>query len=105
MRSTVQAERAEMQKPILAITMGDAAGVGPEIIVKSLAHREVYDQCRPLVIGDAERLRQADRICATGLAVRSVPMGEIDSIVFENGIVHCIDMRLIPHDLAWGKLS
>src|SRR5437763_8659750 len=58
--------RENMQKPIIAITMGDAAGVGPEIIVKSLAHRDVYDQCQPLVIGDAERLRQADRICATG---------------------------------------
>ena len=54
-----------MQKPIIAITMGDAAGVGPEIIMKSLAHREVYEQCRPLVIGDAERLRQAGQICAS----------------------------------------
>ncbi len=61
-----------MEKLIIAITMGDAAGVGPEIIMKCLAHREVYEQSRPLVIGDAERLRQAGRICASALGVRGL---------------------------------
>ena len=41
------------QKPILGITMGDPAGVGPEIAVKALAEPDVYDICRPLVVGDA----------------------------------------------------
>jgi 4-hydroxy-L-threonine phosphate dehydrogenase PdxA len=41
--------------PIIGITMGDASGVGPEVIVKSLNHDVVYQQCRPLVIGDAGR--------------------------------------------------
>jgi 4-hydroxy-L-threonine phosphate dehydrogenase PdxA len=48
--------------PVIGITMGDAAGVGPEIVVKSLTHESVYRQCRPLVIGDAARLEQANRI-------------------------------------------
>ena len=39
-------------RPILAITMGDAAGIGPEIIVKTLAHAEVQETCRPIVVGD-----------------------------------------------------
>ena len=39
--------------------MGDAAGVGPEIIVKALTSREVYDMCRPLVIGDMKMLKKA----------------------------------------------
>lgn len=38
--------------------MGDAAGVGPEIIVKALTSREVYDMCRPLVIGDMKMLKK-----------------------------------------------
>ena len=42
-----------MSQPRIAITMGDAAGVGPEIIMKSLGHRDLYDRCRPIVIGDA----------------------------------------------------
>lgn len=40
------------ERPLLAITMGDAAGIGPEIIVKALARPEVLEMCRPLVIGD-----------------------------------------------------
>ena len=43
--------------PIIAMTMGDAAGIGPEVIMKSLAHPELHEQCRPLVIGDAERFQ------------------------------------------------
>jgi hypothetical protein len=40
-----------MERPKIAITMGDAAGIGPEIIMKALAHGQVYERCRPLVTG------------------------------------------------------
>ncbi len=40
------------QLPLVGITVGDAAGVGPEVVVKALRHPEVYAACRPLVIGD-----------------------------------------------------
>jgi 4-hydroxy-L-threonine phosphate dehydrogenase PdxA len=40
------------ERPLLAITMGDPAGIGPEIIVKALADRELYDISRPVVLGD-----------------------------------------------------
>ena len=39
--------------PIVGITLGDIAGIGPEVVVKALRHSEVYAVCRPLVIGDA----------------------------------------------------
>ena len=48
-----------MDRPILALTMGDPAGVGPEIIVKALAHSDLYERCRPLVIGDRRILARA----------------------------------------------
>ena len=52
-------------RPVIAITMGDAAGVGPEIIMKSFAHGPIcYETCRPLVIGDAGRLEEAGRSSA-----------------------------------------
>ena len=91
--------------PLVAITMGDAAGIGAEIIMKSLGHAEVYARCRPLVIGEAERLRAAGRIVGSSLAVRVVPPAEIETTVFENGVVNCIDLGLIPADLPWGRLS
>lgn len=94
-----------MERPKIAITMGDAAGVGPEIIVKSLAHAEVYERCRPLVIGDAGRLRAAGRIAGVEVAVRSLAPGEIAQACYRAGTLDCIDLHLIPPDLAWGKLS
>ena len=94
-----------MELPIIAVTMGDAAGVGPEVVMKSLAHDWVYAQCQPLVIGDAARLREAGKISDTELNVRSIAMGELDKAVYEPGTVNCIDLKMIPPDLPWGKLS
>ena len=61
-----------MTRPTIAITMGDPAGIGPEIIMKALAHPEVHALCRPLVIGDAGRLRQAGRIVGATIGVDSL---------------------------------
>ena len=47
------------ERPIVAITMGDPAGNGPEITVKALAHTDIYERCCPLVVGDAKMLEQA----------------------------------------------
>lgn len=47
------------EKPIVGITMGDPAGNGPEITVKALSHADIYDRCRPLVVGDAKMIEQA----------------------------------------------
>lgn len=85
--------------------MGDAAGVGPEVIMKSLTHAELYERCRPLVIGDAERLKQAGKLVGASLEVRSITADEVDMARFQFGTVECIDLKLIPADLPWGKLS
>ncbi len=45
--------------PLLAITMGDPAGIGPEIVLQTLAHVDVFERCRPLVIGDRRILERA----------------------------------------------
>ena len=50
------------EKLILGITMGDPASIGPEITVKALAKKEIYDECRPLVIGDAAVMEEAAKI-------------------------------------------
>ncbi len=94
-----------MSRPIIAMTMGDAAGIGPEVIMKSLAHHELYEICRPLVVGDASRLREADRIVGGTLSVRSLRPDQFDEAAFEPGTVDCIDLALVPNDLPWGKLS
>jgi 4-hydroxythreonine-4-phosphate dehydrogenase len=91
-------------RPIIAITMGDAAGVGPEIIVKALAHADLYDRCRPLVVGDARRLHRAAEV--SGLPPISVnSVRGVEDARFEPGVIDCIDLGLIPADLAFGQLS
>jgi 4-hydroxythreonine-4-phosphate dehydrogenase len=94
-----------MELPIIAVTMGDAAGVGPEVIMKSLAHDWIYARCRPLVIGDAARLQEAGEIVGTKLKVRSLAVEELDRAIYAPDTVSCIDLKLIPSDLPWGKLS
>lgn len=92
-----------MYLPVIAITMGDAAGVGPEIIMKSLARDELFTKCRPLVIGDANRLRKAGQIVGSKLSVNAV--ADPKDAVFKAGTVDCIDLSLIPADLPFGQLS
>jgi 4-hydroxythreonine-4-phosphate dehydrogenase len=96
-------QEAPMRRPIVAITMGDAAGVGPEIIVKALADPDVYTWARPLVVGDARRLRRALEITGVDLEVRTVP-GPREA-AFRPGVVDCLDLDCIPPDLPFGKLS
>jgi 4-hydroxythreonine-4-phosphate dehydrogenase len=92
-----------MGRPIIAITMGDAAGIGPEIIMKALAVPEVYEICRPLAVADAGRLRKAGRIVESRLTIRAVDGPE--DARYRLGEVDCLDLAVIPDDLPFGKLS
>jgi len=89
--------------PVIGITMGDASGVGPEIVVKSLTHDVVYQQCRPLVIGDARRLEQANDIVHGSAKIRRIK--DASEAKYEAGTIDCIDLDLIPDDLPFGQLS
>jgi len=89
--------------PIIGITMGDATGVGPEIIVKSLTRDVVYQQCRPLVIGDAGRLELANEIVKGTARIRRIK--EASEAQYQPGVIDCIDLNLIPADLPFGQLS
>jgi 4-phospho-D-threonate 3-dehydrogenase / 4-phospho-D-erythronate 3-dehydrogenase len=92
-----------MHRPIIAVTMGDAAGVGPEIVVKALARPDVCGTVRALVIGDARRLERAAAIAGVSIEVRRVD-GPADA-AFAAGAIDCVDLGLIPDDLPFGQLS
>ncbi len=83
--------------------MGDAAGVGPEVIMKALAHRELYAIARPLVVGDARRLVRAGAIVGSRLALRAI--AQPGEAACEPGAVDCIDLGLVPPDAPFGALS
>ncbi|NLE45874.1 MAG: 4-hydroxythreonine-4-phosphate dehydrogenase PdxA [Chloroflexi bacterium] len=59
-------------KPIIAITMGDPAGVGPEITAKALTHQEVWDCCRPFVVGDSDVMSEAIALISADLTLNAV---------------------------------
>jgi len=91
--------------PIIAITMGDATGIGPEVIVKALSRPEVYEECHPVVIGDAKRLQQALSLTKSSVVIHSITAEAIPDTEFQPGIVQCIDLALIPEKLPWGQIS
>lgn len=80
-------------KPILAITMGDPAGIGPEIVVKSLGIRSTYETCRPLVTGDAKVMSWiADRLNAR---VKINPIANVADARFEFGTIDVFDIDCV----------
>jgi len=88
-------------RPIIAITMGDAAGVGPEIVVRALALEEMYTLCRPLVVGDAGVLACAREML--GLDAGLHPIAEVKAARFEPGTIDVLDLANI--DLARLKVG
>jgi 4-phospho-D-threonate 3-dehydrogenase / 4-phospho-D-erythronate 3-dehydrogenase len=78
----------QRQRPIIAITQGDPAGVGPEIIVGAWAETVVHDWCRPVVIGHPRILRQAVDLWQTDLEVVEVRSPE--EAEPSPGVIPCI---------------
>jgi 4-hydroxy-L-threonine phosphate dehydrogenase PdxA len=89
--------------PIVGITMGDAAGIGPEITIKALGDTEMYSICRPLVIGDAKILERANGIVHGQLSIERI--SHPSDARFVLGTVDCIDLDLLPADLPFGQIS
>jgi 4-hydroxythreonine-4-phosphate dehydrogenase len=90
--------------PVLGITMGDPAGIGPEIAAKALAQKQVYDISRPLIIGDSRVMEKALSMTGLGLEVRSVL--ETERAIFRHGTLDVIDAcHLDVGCLENGKIS
>ncbi|WGW11560.1 4-hydroxythreonine-4-phosphate dehydrogenase PdxA [Saxibacter everestensis] len=92
-----------MNLPIVAITMGDGAGIGPEVTVGALLDPVVATLCRPVVIGDTSRLHAAAKGLGVDLKIAAVE--SISDAVFEPGRLNVIDLGLLPEDLPWGEVS
>lgn len=79
------------EQPIIAITMGDPTGVGPEITAKALARDEVWDCCRPIVVGDAGVLAKAIALVAVPLAPH--PIAELTEARFDLSAPDVLDLH------------
>ena len=93
-------------RPVLAITMGDPAGIGPEVVLKALQHADVYARCRPLVLGDRRILeRAAPWVGATDLDLRAGRRPSSAAITAP-GRVTLLDMdNAAPEDCPVGQVE
>jgi 4-hydroxythreonine-4-phosphate dehydrogenase len=85
--------------PIIGITMGDAAGIGPEIIAKALSSERIYDICRPIVIGDANIINEGMKVAHARLKTNRI--ASISHAKFTYGVVDVFDL----HNIELKKLK
>lgn len=92
------------RRPVIAISMGDPAGIGPEICVKALSKASVYERCKPLVIGDATVMKQTVEMLGSTLQVKSVH--NVSEATFEKGCIDVFDLANVDlHVLKPGEVS
>jgi 4-hydroxythreonine-4-phosphate dehydrogenase len=89
-------------KPRIAITLGDPAGIGPEIIAKTLADPETYGICDPLVVGEGYALQMGIEVAGQSLNINTLE--EPEEARFSHGTIDLIDLKnLDPTKIEMGK--
>lgn len=91
--------------PLIAITMGDVCGIGPEIVARALADNTTYESSRPIVIGDAGVLARARDIVGARFEIHtSTPHADLP---LEPAVDHvvCVDPGLNLGDLPFGSVD
>jgi 4-hydroxythreonine-4-phosphate dehydrogenase len=92
-----------MTSPLIAVTMGDPAGIGPEIIAGTFGEGDFREHNRAIVVGDAGILERAARLL--DLPLRANPIAEPENARFEPGTVDVIPETKLPEDLPFGELD
>jgi 4-hydroxythreonine-4-phosphate dehydrogenase len=91
-------------KPLVAISMGDPGGIGPEVCAKALERKELYDLCRPIVVGTAEIMADAVRFSRLTLGVKG--RGQVSEAGFACGEIDVLDLdNLALADLRHKQVS
>jgi 4-hydroxythreonine-4-phosphate dehydrogenase len=92
-----------MAAPLIAVTMGDPAGIGPEIVAKAFAEEGFRDEGRSLVVGDPEILERAAKLLE--LPLRANEISEPEEAAFEPGAVDVLAVGEVLGDLPFGELD
>ena len=94
---------AKVYLPRVGITMGDAAGIGSEIVLKSLSDKNILKICQPVIIGDGKRLRQTARDLKIDIDLLNVKKGA--EIPLNSGKVIVYDLENITQEIICGEES
>jgi 4-hydroxythreonine-4-phosphate dehydrogenase len=81
-------------RPVVAVTLGDPAGIGPEVVWRALQDPEVYEVCRPLVVGHPDALTRGAAVA--GGAARLRPVADPQDAAFVAGCVDCLPVDTGP---------
>ena len=93
-----------MDRPIVAVTMGDASGIGPEVIVKTFQNAEIQNISRTLVIGDARIMKFALKF-AKDQAMDINPIKDVREARFARGVIDVLDLaNLEPSKVKVGQV-
>ncbi|HSL00511.1 MAG TPA: 4-hydroxythreonine-4-phosphate dehydrogenase PdxA [Rubrobacteraceae bacterium] len=92
-----------MEAPLIAVTMGDPAGIGPEIVVKTCADPEFRLGARAFVVGDPAIMERAVRLLGSRLQVN--PISGPEEAAFEPDAVDVLAVGELPEDLPFGELD
>jgi 4-hydroxythreonine-4-phosphate dehydrogenase len=93
-----------MDRPIVAVTMGDASGIGPEVIVKAFLNPEIQNTVRPIVVGDARIMKTALKF-AKGQPVEVHAVKRVLEAKFQNGVIDVLDLQnLEPSKVKMGQI-
>ena len=91
------------ERPVIAITMGDAAGIGPEVVAKALLSEEIYTICRPLVIGDRLTLVQAIDLIHGHAELNVIKTAA--EVTGRLGVIDLLDLHnLAPEEVIIGRI-
>ncbi len=92
------------KRPLVAITMGDAAGIGAEVTAKALQDQWVYEKCRPFVVGSAAAMNSALDLLGASEPVRVVH--DLDDLAGSSGIIDVLDLENLDFaDIEYGVVS
>lgn len=93
-----------MKKPLIAVTLGDPAGIGPEIVVKTVADKDLFKEASCIVLGDAKIVEQAVKVTGADLKVNCVKDPADGD--YSEGVLNLIDLDNIDMDkFEYGKVS
>jgi 4-hydroxythreonine-4-phosphate dehydrogenase len=92
-----------MDTPLIAVTMGDPAGIGPEIVARTFAKEGFRDRSCAFVVGDLAILERATKLL--GLPLRVNAISEPEEAAFEPGTVDVLAVGELPGDLPFGRLD
>lgn len=92
-----------MKKPIIAIPLGDPAGIGPEITMHTWASDEVQEISKLILVGDEFVVKKA--LDVTGLDLKINIIREVSEALFEKGTIDLIDLGIVKEDYEFGKVN